>query len=118
MSRPPDLQRFFCIGGTLKPSIHHGFALFATQLEPGLSVEVDAGLHSSARQASLLGAPHSCANAGLVLQDLAPEHLCERRVTDDVLELDLLGIEQLQPEVVVAVRPVQDEARGEEAELV
>src|SRR6476661_11108894 len=44
----------------------------------------------------------SSADAGPVLQYSSPQRLCERRVADDVLELDLLGIEQLQPEVVVA----------------
>ena len=60
----------------------------------------------------------SPANTGHVLQYLPPERLRECRVADDVLELDLLGIEQLQPEVIVAVRPMQDKARGEESEPV
>src|SRR5512132_1755411 len=60
----------------------------------------------------------SVPDAGLVHQYSSPQRLCERRVTDDVVELDLLGIKQLQPQVVVAVPPVENKARGEEAELV
>jgi hypothetical protein len=47
-----------------------------------------------------------------------PQALGEHRVAHDGLELDLLGIEQLQPQVVVTVPPVKNEACAEEAELV
>src|SRR4029453_7545748 len=68
--------------------------------------------------AGLNARPTSSADAGPVLKHPPPQPLCERRVTDDVLQLELRGIEQLQPQVIVAIRAVQDQARGEEAKLV
>ena len=49
---------------------------------------------------------------------MLPELLRERGVADDPVELDLLGVEALQPQVIVTLGAVQEETGDEEAELV